>query len=345
MTPASWPDFPRAALARQAAAVTGRLADNGKGRPELLPATGWFGRTEREDPTGRADAKGWGVVLRVVLLGTAASGGFPRWNCACVRCDAARDGKLPARGPECAAVTGNSRDWWLLNASPDIRAQLGAASALWPGPRHTPVRGVLLTDAELDHVAGLAVLRDAARFKTYAAPPVLAALAPARAGLDRHAPWEWADSLTEGGFVLAGGLVVTAHPVPGRPPAYVPGRSSDRRWVTVYRIEDLATGRVLVYAPRVSAWSTLLDDLVADADGVVLDGTHFAADETGDTGRHLPVSGPAGSLTALTRHPHARRVYTHLADSNPLLDPASAARAQISEAGVEVLPDGVEFAL
>ncbi len=286
-----------------------------------------------------------GVVLRVVLLGTAASGGFPRWNCACVRCDAARDGKLLARGPECAAVTGNSRDWWLLNASPDIRAQLTAAPALWPGPRHTPVRGVLLTDAEPDHVAGLAVLRDAARLKTYAAPPVLAALAPARAGLDRHTPWEWADSLTEGGFVLAGGLVVTAHPVPGKPPAYVPGRSSDRRWVTVYRIEDLATGRVLVHAPRVSAWSALLDDLVADADGVVLDGTYFTADETGATGRHLPVSGPVGSLTALTRHPGVRRIYTHLADSNPLLDPASTARAQVSETGAEVLPDGTEFAL
>ncbi|MER5935945.1 MBL fold metallo-hydrolase [Streptomyces sp. NPDC001928] len=283
--------------------------------------------------------------MRVVLLGTAAGGGFPRWNCACVRCDAARDGKLPARGPECAAVTGNSRDWWLINASPDIRAQLGGAAALWPGPRHTPVRGVLLTDAEADHVAGLAVLRDAAGLKTYAAPPLLAALAPARAGLDRHAPWEWADSFTEGGFVLAGGLVVTAHPVPGKAPAYVPGKSTDRRWVTVYRVEDLATGRVLVYAPRVRAWSPLLDDLVATADCVVLDGTHFAADESTDAGRHLPVCGPAGSLTALARHPHARRIYTHLADTNPLLDPASAARAQVAEAGVEVLPDGVEFAL
>ncbi|MFE5813703.1 pyrroloquinoline quinone biosynthesis protein PqqB [Streptomyces sp. NPDC056479] len=283
--------------------------------------------------------------MRVVLLGTAAGGGFPRWNCACVRCDAARDGKLAARGPECAAVTGNSRDWWLLNTSPDIRAQLTAASALWPGARHIPVRGVLLTDAEADHVAGLAVLRDAAGLKTYAAPPVLAALGPARAALGRHAPWEWADSLTEGGFVLAGGLVVTAHPVVGKAPAYVPTRTSDHRWVTVYRIEDLATGRVLVYAPRVSTWSPLLDDLVATADCVVLDGTHFTPDEAPQTGCHLPVSGPVGSLTALARHPHARRIYTHLADTNPLLDPGSAARAQVAEAGIEVLPDATEFAL
>lgn len=283
--------------------------------------------------------------MRVVLLGTAAGGGFPRWNCACARCAAARDGKLPTRTPECAAVSGNSRDWWLLNTSPDIRAQLTAASALWPGPRHSPVRGVLLTDAEADHLAGLAVLREAAGMKTYAAPPVLAALAPARTALDRHTPWEWADSLTEGGFVLAGGLVVTAHPVVGEPPAYVPRRAKDRRWVTAYRIEDLATGGVLVYAPSVGTWTAMLDDLVAAADCVVLDGTHFTADEAARAGRHLPASGTAGSLTALNRHPHVRRVYTHLADTNPLLDPASAARAQVSEAGVEVLPDGVEFVL
>ncbi|KUL47136.1 pyrroloquinoline quinone biosynthesis protein PqqB [Streptomyces regalis] len=283
--------------------------------------------------------------MRVVLLGTAAGGGFPRWNCACARCAAARDGKLPARTPECAAVTGNSRDWWLLNASPDIRARLTANPALWPGPRDTPVRGVLLTDAEADHVAGLAVLRGTAGFKTYAAPPVLAALAPARAALDRHAPGEWADSLTEGGFVLSGGLVATAHPVAGEPSAYVPGRANDHRWVTAYRIEDLATGGVLVYVPRVSAWTPMLDDLVEEADCVVLDGTHFTADEATQAGRHLPVSGPDGSLSALTRHPQARRIYTHLADTNPLLDPASAARTQVSEAGVEVLPDGAELVL
>ncbi|MGI5373141.1 pyrroloquinoline quinone biosynthesis protein PqqB [Streptomyces sp. CA-251387] len=286
-----------------------------------------------------------GVVLRVVLLGTAAGEGLPRWNCSCARCAAARDGKLPARTPECAAVTGNSRDWWLLNTSPDIRAQLTAASALWPGSRDTPVRGVLLTDAEADHVTGLAVLRAGAGLKTYAAPPVLAALAPARAALDRHAPWEWADSLTEGGFVLSGGLVVTAHPVAGEAPAYAPGRAKDRRWVTAYRIEDLATGGVLVYAPRVSSWTPMLDDLVAAADCVVLDGTHFAPDEAGQAGRHLPVSGPGGSLTALTRHPRARRIYTHLADTNPLVDPTSTARAQVSEAGVDILPDGSEFVL
>ncbi|MER5527593.1 pyrroloquinoline quinone biosynthesis protein PqqB [Streptomyces sp. NPDC002677] len=296
--------------------------------------------------------------MRVVLLGTAADGGFPQWNCACALCAAARDGKLPSRTQECVALTGNGRDWWLLNASPDIRAQLTATAVLWPGPgpRETPVRGVLLTDAEADHVTGLSVLRGAPDLKVYAAPPVRTVLAPARAALDRYAPWEWADSLADGGFVLSGGLVVTAHPVSAKAPKYVPAglAAADGRWVTAYRVEDLATGGVLVYAPCVGAWSDALDELCAEADCVLLDGTFFTADEMGSTVRsgpgqtamgHLPVSGRHGSLAALARHPRTRRIYTHLNNTNPLVDPASRARAQLAEEGIEVLPDGIEFAL
>ncbi|MFF7356303.1 pyrroloquinoline quinone biosynthesis protein PqqB [Streptomyces filipinensis] len=298
------------------------------------------------------------MVVRVVLLGTAAGGGFPQWNCACALCAAARDGRLPSRTQECAAVTGNGRDWWLLNASPDLRAQLTATPALWPGPgpRDTPLRGVLLTDAEADHVTGLSELRGAADLKVYAAPPVRAVLAPARAALDRYARWEWADSLADGGFVLAGGLVVTAHPVGMKIPKYVPAPTPDPAgpWVTAYRVEDLASGGVLVYAPCAGAWSPALEELCAQADCVLLDGTFFASDEMGTAVRsgagqaamgHLPVTGPDGSLAGLARHPGARRIYTHLNNTNPLLDPASAARARVAEEGVEVLPDGAELVL
>ncbi|MEV0737934.1 pyrroloquinoline quinone biosynthesis protein PqqB [Streptomyces sp. NPDC050549] len=281
--------------------------------------------------------------MRVVLLGTAAGGGFPRWNCACALCAAARDGTLPSRTQDCVAVTGNTRDWWLLNASPDVRTQLTATSALrpGPGPRDTPVRGVLLTDAEPHHVAGLTVLSGAAGLKVYAPQPVLVALAPARAVLDRYAPWEWADGLAEDGFVLAGGLVVTAHPVGDGPPEYVQSRRPDDRWAVAYRVEDLATGGAFVYAPRIAAWTDALDDLLETADCAVLDGTFFDADEVGIG--HLPVTGPGGSLAALARHPGVRRIYTHLDNTNPLLDPGSTARAQVNGAGVEVLVDGAEF--
>ncbi|MFE4664474.1 MBL fold metallo-hydrolase [Streptomyces sp. NPDC056716] len=263
-----------------------------------------------------------------MLLGTAATGGFPRWNCACALCTAARDGKIPARTLECAAVTGNSRDWWLLNTSPDLRAQLATTTALWPGPRPSLMRGVLLTDAEPDHLAGLGVLRASQGLKVYAAPPVLAALTPARKALARYAHWDWYDSTPEEGFVLSGGLVVTAHPVTAAPPGYLPARMGGDPWGTAYRIEDLATGGVLLYAPRLRAWSADLDELVASADGVVLDAAHA----------------PAGPWDQSVR-PGPRRILTRLEDPDPLLDPASTARARLAEAGVEVLPDGTEFTL
>ncbi|MFJ4468360.1 MBL fold metallo-hydrolase [Streptomyces sp. NPDC089424] len=271
--------------------------------------------------------------MRVVLLGTAAEGGFPRWNCGCAPCAAARDGKLPSRTQEAAAVTGNNRDWWLLNASPDIRAQLTTTSALWPapGPRATPVRGVLLTDAEPEHVGGLTELRGGPGLKVYAAPPVLTALTPARAMVDRYEPWEWCDSLTAGGFVLSGGLVVTAHPVGASAPSYLPRRTADESWVTAYRIEDLATGGVLVYAPRLSAPGAALKELLAGADCAVLDSGC------------LLTGGEAG--TAPAAPPGLRRVPTRLHDASPLLDPASAACAQEGRTGVEVLADGAEFVL
>ncbi|MFD5074947.1 pyrroloquinoline quinone biosynthesis protein PqqB [Streptomyces sp. NPDC058371] len=295
--------------------------------------------------------------MRVVLLGTAAGGGFPQWNCVCALCAAARDGKLPTRTQECVAVSGNSRDWWLLNASPDIRTQLVSTGALapGPGPRETPVRGVLLTDAEADHVMGLTILRGGPDLRIHAAPPVLETLAPLRAMLDRYARWDWADSLTEGGFVLSGGLTVSARPIGAKVPKYVSAAAppaADDRWVTAYRVEDLATGGVLVYAPCVAAWTPTLDGLLATADCALLDGTFYTPDEMGTAVRsshgqsamgHLPVSGRHGSLAALARHPGPRRIYTHLNNTNPLLDPDSSARAQVTGAGVEVLPDGAEF--
>jgi pyrroloquinoline quinone biosynthesis protein B len=214
------------------------------------------------------------------------------------------------------------------------------------------VRGVLLTDAEADHVMGLTILRGGPGLKVYAAPPVLATLTPLRAMLDRYAPWEWADSLTEGGFVLAGGLVVSTHPVGSKAPKYVSGPAQDARWVTAYRIENLATGGVLVYAPCLGSWTPVLDELLTTASCALLDGTFYAADEMGTTVRspdgqaamgHLPVSGAHGSLAALGRHLGPRRIYTHLNNTNPLLDPASAASATVGRAGVEVLVDGAEF--
>ncbi|MFB8281093.1 pyrroloquinoline quinone biosynthesis protein PqqB [Nocardia colli] len=298
--------------------------------------------------------------MRVILLGTAAGGGFPQWNCACALCRCARAGTLPSRRQECVAVSGNARDWWLLNASPDIRTQLLDTPVLWPGPapRDTPLRGVLLTDAEVDHTLGLAVLRGADGFVVHATAPVRDALEldlRLRGMLDRYHPWTWRDHSPRGGVELAGGLGVSAHPVSAKAPKYVTAASTDLFSVTALRIEDSATGGVLIYAPCLAIWPAGLDELLDGADCALLDGTFFSTDELATAVRsseqtagqprmgHLPVTGKGGTLAALARYPGLRRIYTHLNNTNPLLDPASSARAQIQRAGVEIRPDGFEF--
>ncbi|MFF0200355.1 pyrroloquinoline quinone biosynthesis protein PqqB [Streptomyces sp. NPDC005017] len=259
--------------------------------------------------------------MRVVLLGTAAHGGIPRWTCSCAPCAAARDGGAPARTQAGAAVPGNARDRWLPDASPDLRAQLTAVPALWPGPasRPAPVCGVLPTGAEPARTTGLGLLRGTPGLTVYAAPPLLTAFAPARAALDRYTPWNWRDGLTEEGFVLSGGLVVSAYAVGPGPPACLSGGGKDRRLSAAYRIEVLATGGVLVYAPSLDPVHTAPEAPPATADCVLLDAAALAA------GR--------------TVVPGTRLIATRLADTSPLLGHVPGA------AGPEVLPDGAEFVL
>ncbi|MCS7479889.1 pyrroloquinoline quinone biosynthesis protein PqqB [Umezawaea endophytica] len=289
--------------------------------------------------------------MKAVLLGTAAGGGFPQWNCACEPCAAARAGRLRPRTQDCLAVSGDGEDWWLFNASPDIRAQLVATAALdpGPGPRDTPVRGVVLTDAELDHTLGLLALRGAEGLEVRATATVADALRTdldVRRVLDGYAGWTWREVEPHRPFTLAGGLVVTAVPISGKRPRYAAESTVDSTWVVAYRVEDPRTGGVLVYAPCLATWPTALDRLLADADVLLLDGTFHAAGEMGaSTGRshgqagmgHLPIE---LSLPELRRHPDVRRIYTHLNNTNPVLDPGSAEHAELVAAGVEVPPDG-----
>ncbi|MGW1840348.1 pyrroloquinoline quinone biosynthesis protein PqqB [Streptomyces sp. NPDC002067] len=309
--------------------------------------------------------------MRVKVLGTAAGGGFPQWNCGCALCARCRRGELPPRFHDSVAVSGDGRDWWLLNASPDIRVQWEAVSVLaaGPGPRDTPVRGVLLTDAEVDHTLGLAVLRGGADLSVYAASPVHEALTtalPLRGLLDRYAPWRWQDTgaatvpgagATEGAasaaFPLSGGLTVTFHPVGTKAPKYVAAPAPGLPWVSALRIEDPATGGALLHAPCLATWPDGFDALLASVTCAFIDGTFFSAEELGqavrspDAGQslmgHLPVGGPGGTLARLARHPGLRRLYTHFNNTNPLLDPSSAAAEEVRRAGVEIPADGMEL--
>jgi pyrroloquinoline quinone biosynthesis protein B len=291
--------------------------------------------------------------VRVLLLGTAAGGGFPQWNCACPLCSACRAGDpaVPARTQDCLAVSADGREWYLVNASPDIRAQVLAAPALaaGPGPRDTPLRGALLTDAELDHTLGLMLLREGGGLRVFAPPPVLSALGdrfPIRGTVARYGSWAWESE------VDMPGLVVSSFAVSDKKPKYAADSPAEGPWVVAYRISDPATGGALVYAPCLREWPSGFDEFVDGADAVLLDGTFYSPGEMTGAGTsastqramgHVPIGGPDGSLTRIREHSGIRWCYTHLNNTNPVLDSRTAEFAAVREAGVDVPLDGTEL--
>lgn len=290
--------------------------------------------------------------MKVVVLGTAAGGGFPQWNCACKMCTA----NLPPRTQDCIAVSADGVGWYLLNASPDIRTQILAAKQLaaGPGPRDTPLRGALLTDAELDHTLGLTMLREGAGLEVWAPPAVLAALAsdfPLQKIVAKYGAWNWhpaADTFT------IGDLTVTPFAVSDKKPKYIQSAIDDPT-VVAYKIVD-ASGATLVYAPCLRTWPDGFDDLVSDAHCVILDGTFYSPDEMSGATRkdvtsaqtamgHIPIAGQNGSLARIKAHPGKRWIYTHLNNTNPILDAKSAEYQEVLAAGAEAPPDGTELNL
>ncbi|WP_410670540.1 pyrroloquinoline quinone biosynthesis protein PqqB [Amycolatopsis sp. cmx-4-68] len=278
--------------------------------------------------------------MKVILLGTAAGGGAPQWNCACSLCTAG----LTPRTQDCVAVSADGEGWYLLNCSPDIRAQILGTPALraGPGPREIPLRGVLLTDAELDHTLGLLMLREAGGLPVFAPEAVLHALSPFRAIIDGYGGWSW-----QSGADLPG-LRVSVLPVSDKKPKYA-SAGGEGPWVVAYRIEDPATGGVLVYAPCLKSWPAGFDSFVEGASLVLLDGTFYAADEMAGVGGpdqlamgHLPIT---ASLARIAGRPGPRWALTHVNNTNPVLDPASAEHAAVLAGGASLPPDGTSYVL
>jgi pyrroloquinoline quinone biosynthesis protein B len=274
--------------------------------------------------------------VKVRFLGTAAGGGIPQWNCACVECARARrDGTT--RTQDCLAISGDGQAWYLVNASPDLRTQLlrTAELAPGPGPRDTPLRGVLLTTAELDHTAGLLALREADRLAVYATAPVAKTVQV----LDAYTTVDRRTVLCGEPFELDGGLTATAFALGSKRPRYAVDQPDAPDWVVGYRFAEGASGRAVVYASCFAEWSAEL----ARADVVILDGTFFSPDEMDGLSRsasgmgHLPIR---DSLPLLRANPGPRYLYTHLNNTNPVAHPAAPQRALLVTAGAGVAPEG-----
>ncbi len=292
--------------------------------------------------------------MRVIVLGAAAGGGLPQWNCGCENCRLARSGAIPAASQSSLAVSGNGRDWAILNASPDLRAQAADCAALHPtAARESPVRAVLLTNGDIDHVAGLLTLRERQAFTLFATAEILGVLAanPVFGVLDAGLVPRRAVRLGEP-FELVDGVEAELFAVPGKVPLYLEGETVATD-VEGEQTVGVRIGRAF-YVPGCAAVTSALAERLAGAAAVFFDGTLWEDDEMiqagvgSKTGRrmgHMPVSGADGSMAAFDGLGVGRKVYVHLNNTNPLWRPGSRERAAAEAAGWEIGHDGMEVTL
>jgi pyrroloquinoline quinone biosynthesis protein B len=306
--------------------------------------------------------------MKVRLLGTAAGGGFPQWNCACANCAGVRSGTRRARrrSQSSVAISSDGAGWFLLNASPDVRAQIESFAPLGPPSdrvRGSSLEGVLLSNADLDHTLGLFILREGARLPVYASGPIRRALEEGlrmTSVLEGFAGLEWREASEETQPLLTldrapSGLSVAFLPILGKPPRYLGSVPRMARGESVVmRLRDENTGGELIYAPGVSRVDEQLLGWCREASLLLLDGTFFTEDEMCRTGTgmltasrmgHHVVGGPDGSLERIRTLPVPHKVYVHINNTNPMLDENSPEYARVRTAGVEVGWDGLEFTL
>jgi pyrroloquinoline quinone biosynthesis protein B len=293
----------------------------------------------------------------VRVLGAAAGGGFPQWNCGCPQCRAVRDGSRPcrARTQSSVAVSADYRRWILLNASPDIRAQIESFPVLHPrGIRDSPLQAVLLTDAELDHTLGLLLLREADDIEIHATAAVHETLCKGTSLLETlgaYANVEWRPVSTGTEVSLADGLSYQAFDVPTNKRARF-GTGDKEESVVGYRITDESTGRTLVYLPGAQELTASVLARLEGCTGLLFDGTCWQDDElirlgiAGKTSRemgHLPIGGADGSLEQLAPLPIERKIFIHINNTNPILLEDAPERRIVEEYGFEVAADGLEL--
>lgn len=299
--------------------------------------------------------------MRIVVLGSAAGGGSPQWNCRCRVCSLAWNGdaRVGRRTQASLAVSPDDRSWCLIDCSPDIREQISACKWLQPTGdlRGTPIRDIVLTSGDIDHIGGLLTLRESERFSILATADVLDILRSNQVYDVLDLDHVTRRSIAVGRPVtLDSGVTIELFPVPGKEPLYLEGKVSltgeNPDYTVGMRIE--AGGAGLFYVPGCAAIDDELADRIRGAKLVVFDGTLFTDDEmvasgTGHkTGRrmgHMPVSGADGSLAALTTLRIDRLIYTHVNNTNPLLIDGSPERRRVEAAGAEVAYDGMEITL
>ncbi|MCB5409197.1 pyrroloquinoline quinone biosynthesis protein PqqB [Pseudogemmobacter faecipullorum] len=294
--------------------------------------------------------------MHVRILGAAAGGGLPQWNCGCPNCQAARQGVIAPMSQSSVAVSANGSDWVVLNASPDIRDQL-MRSGLHPASlRESPLRSVVITNGDVDHIAGLLVLREKSPFTLFATPAIFEVLdQPVFRVLDPDCVRRETIAL-EAAFSAAPGLEITAFAVPGKVALFLEEGEPDTQLIgeQTVGLEIRANGRRCLYIPGCAALTPEIIARIEGADLLLFDGTVWANDDMARSGTgqktgarmgHMAMSGENGTITALARSKIAKRLFIHINNTNPVLNPESPEAQALAAAGWGLAADGMEIRL
>jgi pyrroloquinoline quinone biosynthesis protein B len=310
--------------------------------------------------------------MRVLVLGSGAGGGCPQWNCNCEMCAAARKGTrlIRPRTQSSIAVSPDGQRWVLMNASPDIGQQLRVQPILHPkiGLRDTPIKAVVLMDAQIDHATGLLSLREGPPIELYTTPCVREDLStglPIFKVLEHYCGVRWHELPVKGEqrvaeFTIEGfeTLRFRAIAIPGKAPPYSPHRHDPQVGDNIaLEVTDLRNGKRLFYAPGLGEVGPREQEWMRGADCVLVDGTFWTEDEmvraglgtkfAADMG-HLPQCATdtlPGMMDALDQTGARRKLLIHINNSNPILDDYGPERAELAHRGIEVAYDGMEISL
>ena len=306
--------------------------------------------------------------MHVRVLGSAAGGGFPQWNCGCPNCRGVRAGAIRAtpRTQECVALSADGEHWFLLNASPEIRAQIESFAPLHPrAPRHSPIAAIVLTNGDLDHCLGLLSLRESQPLVVYATETVRRGIAERNVfyrtlqRFEGQVTWRRLECGRETELLLDGGrssgLSLAAVPAPGKPPVHLEGLEGKVAEENVgLSIREGASGHALAYFSSCGKVTADVRRAVEQAECVFFDGTFWSATELIDLKlgqkraedmAHLPIGGAGGSLAALADLRASRRVFIHVNNTNPILREDSVEGEAVRAAGWQVAADGMEIVL
>lgn len=306
--------------------------------------------------------------MKIQVLGSAAGGGFPQWNCNCANCKGMRDGTLNAqpRTQSSIAISNGDSDWILFNTSPDIRAQLESFAPMQPARqiRDTGIAAIVFMDSQIDHTTGLLMLREGCPHEVWCTQmvrqdlttgfPVFSMLEHWNGGINWHEiPVDQDENVFE--IPQVPGISLTAVPLTSSAPPYSPHRNDPHIGDNIgVFVQDNTTGKSLFYAPGLGEIEPHIRPYMEKADCLLVDGTIWSDDELITTGvgdklgvtmGHLAQSGEGGMIEFLDTLETPRKILTHINNTNPILDEDSAERAELTRHGIEVAWDGMSIEL